>query len=167
MSKRGWAHGEFMKYLDELSRAAGVPDSRRGTPNTTILEDLTGVRPTQIGRWRAGSHQPTTDSLRMIANGLAPRAGRDPAQVLVTLEVKAGRRSEAEARAATGEPTPEAVESVEAIIRRARALATSPHLTDEERAPYVAMVEMYERDLQRMKDDLDDLMKRYEQRRRA
>lgn len=85
-----------MEYLDDLARAAGVPDSNRGTPNTTVFDELTQVSATQVGRWRSGSHQPTTESLRMVAHGLAPRAGLDPAQVLATLEIKAGRRNESE-----------------------------------------------------------------------
>jgi hypothetical protein len=99
MGKRPWNHADFIKTLDELSRAAGIPDSNRGTPNTTVFEEYTDVSPTQVGRWRSGTHQPTTDSLRMVAYALAPRAGLDPAKTLATLEIKAGRRSEAEARA--------------------------------------------------------------------
>lgn len=104
MGKQEWPHAEFVRYLDRLSRAAGIPDSRRGTPNTSIFFEITGVSATQQGRWRSGTHQPTTDSLRMIANGLGPRAGRDSARVLVDLEVRAGRRSEEEARVSRARP---------------------------------------------------------------
>lgn len=119
MSKKPWPHEEFIATLDELSRAAGIPDSHKGTPNTTVFYDWTGVSPTQSGRWRSGDHQPTTESLRMVAYGLAPRAGLDPAKVLATLEIKAGRRRESELVAVTAEPeaAPEAPHGFDDKIR--------------------------------------------------
>lgn len=56
--------------------------------------------------------------------------------------------------------------ALEAKIKRARAMARSPHLNDDERAQYAALLHGYERAYERM---LDDLIERYEgdERRRA
>lgn len=56
--------------------------------------------------------------------------------------------------------------ALEAKVKRARAMARSPHLNDDERAQYAALLRGYERAYERM---LDDLIERYEgdERRRA
>jgi len=126
-----WPYKEFGEYLNELMVAAGIPMAKQG-PNTVVFEELTGVDPGRVSRWRQGLNQPTVESLRQIAEGLAPRLRRDPLEVLRALEVKAGRRSEAEAGTVVSPPA--ATESdLDRMIRLIEVALEKPKLTAEER----------------------------------
>jgi transcriptional regulator with XRE-family HTH domain len=127
-----WPYVEFNKLLNELMVEAGIPLSSQGTPNTVVFEEMTGVDPGRVSRWRQGKNQPTVESLRQIAEGLAPHIGASSASLLIRLEVKAGRRSESEALASgqQEQSTPPLPRDLEGFIERARLLAaqsgTSP-----------------------------------------
>jgi len=104
-----WPHEAFSAYLNDLMLAAGIPTTRHGTPNTVVLQDLTGIDPTQVSRWRKGRSQPTRKSLRQLADGLSDLVDEDPVALAVTLEVHAGLTGEDEARH-RGVPEPITVE---------------------------------------------------------
>lgn len=146
-----WPFQEFSQFLNGLMVQAGIPLTGEGSPNTVVFEELTGVSPGQISRYRKGKNQPTVESLRKIAAGLAPRLDVDPAALLISLEVRAGRRSEAEVRAgaqarAVGEGAP--LRDPEGYIRRARELASHEGTDEERRESIMAEVRKAEASLE-------------------
>lgn len=94
--RRSWPYVEFNRFLDERMKRAGIPLTAKGTPNTVVFGEMTGINPGRVHYWRTGDNQPTVESLRQVAEGLAPHTGDDPVELLHELEVAAGRRSEAE-----------------------------------------------------------------------
>lgn len=151
--RRRWPYRQFNKYLDDLMIRAGIPLTSKGTPNTVRFEEMTGVSPSRVYYWRDGYNQPTLDSLRAIANGVAPHTGDDPRTLLYELEIAAGKRSPEE------RPPPEAPASLEGKVRRARAILNTETLTEQQRITYQALLDAYDRAYEEM---LDQFFKRLE-----
>lgn len=155
-----WPYREFNKVLDQKMIEAGISitakgrPSSLGRPNTMEFEEITGIGSDRISRWRSGYQQPTIDSLRAVARGLAPRSGADPAELQYELEVAAGRRSGDERP-----KPPETPASLEGKIRRARRILKSESLTPEQRARYQSMLAGYDRAYEGM---LDHLLEEFE-----
>jgi hypothetical protein len=152
-----WPYQEFDKYLNDLMVAAGIPLSKQGTPNTVVFEEWTGIDPARVSRWRKGLNQPTTDSLRQVAEGLADRIGMDPTRLLITLEVKAGRRSEAEANVSgvsdVAMPLPEP--DIELIIERIeKRLSQDPPAAERRKLERRLVQARRVRDAKRLADEL-------------
>lgn len=161
-----WPYQSFSKYLDGLMMSAGVPLSLHGTPNTSVFEEITGIDSGRVSRWRQGKHQPTTESLRQIAETLGPRVGVDAAELLILLEVKAGRRSEAEGQA-VGVSASQAAPAVDDIDRRIRIIKIAldrPGISVEEREELEIEL-MRARTMKRMNEDginsIDKTLRRY------
>lgn len=146
--RRRWPYQEFNELLDRKSIEAGIPLTAKGRPNSTVFEEITGVTPGRRHYWREGYNQPTTDSLRQVAEGLAPHTGDDPIELEHQLSVAAGRRS---LRRTKPSDTPA---SLEGKIRRAKRILESESLTDEERDRYTALLAGYNRAYEGMLDYL-------------
>lgn len=160
-----WPYEDFNEYLNRMMVAAGIPLSSKGTPNTMVFEEITGVDSARVSRWRQGQNQPTVESLRQIVDGLAPRIGMEPAELLIELEVKAGRRSQAEARATVSRA--EAQPSVDSLERRIRVIQVAlerPNIKPEERQELEIEL-MRAQAMKRMNDDainsMDEVLRKY------
>ncbi|MFG3338671.1 helix-turn-helix domain-containing protein [Glycomyces sp. NPDC048151] len=67
-----WPYKEFTVYLDDVLRAAGIPDSKRtGRPNIAEFAERTGIDAARPGKWASGKLRPTADALRKIADAFA------------------------------------------------------------------------------------------------
>jgi transcriptional regulator with XRE-family HTH domain len=67
-----WPFREFTAYLDDVLRAAGIPDSKRtGRPNIAEFAERTGIDASRPGKWASGKLRPTADALRRIADAFA------------------------------------------------------------------------------------------------
>lgn len=160
-----WPYEGFNEYLNNLMVAAGIPLSAKGTPNTMVFEEITGVDSARVSRWRQGQNQPTVESLRQVADSLAPLVGMDRSSLLAELEVKAGRRSQAEAQASVpqsaGAP---AVDNIERRIRLIQIALDRPKIKPEERRELeIELVRAQA--MKRMNDDaissMDEVLRKY------
>lgn len=146
-----WPAKEFNSYLNRLMVEAGIPLSTQGVPNSVIFFEMTGIDPGQTSRWRNGKAQPTVESLRKVAAGLAPRLGLSASALLVSLEMKAGRRSEDEAREVRGSREGGTQELVD-YIRRAHDMAAHPDLPSDRREEILAEIRRAEAKLEAARD---------------
>lgn len=144
--QKRWPYEEFNRLLDQKMVQAGIPLTSKGTPNTVAFEEMTGVSPGRLHYWRSGYNQPTLDSLRQVAEGLAPHTGDDPEVLLQQLEVAAGKRS---AQAPSETPA-----SLEGKIERVDEILKSKSLTRVQRAKYRSMRASYDRAYGGMMDQL-------------
>lgn len=144
--RRRWPYQAFNELLDQKAIEAGIPLTAKGRPNSTAFEEMTGVTPGRRHYWREGYNQPTTDSLRQVAEGLAPHTGDDPIELEHQLSVAAGRRS---LKRTEPSDTPA---SLEGKIQRAKRILESESLTDEERDRYTALLAGYNRAYEGMLD---------------
>jgi hypothetical protein len=154
MRKQGdgsWPAKEFNAYLNSLMVDAGIPLSSQGVPNSVVFFEITGIDPGATSRWRSGKSQPTVQSLRKVAAGLAPLLGMSASALLVSLEVKAGRRSEDEAREVRGSRERETQQLVD-YIRRAHDMAAHPDLPSDRRAEILGEIERAEVKLKAARD---------------
>lgn len=133
--QKRWPYKEFSRLLDDLMIQAGIPRTSKGTPNTVAFEEMTGVNPGRVSYWRTGYNQPTIESLRAIAEGLAPHVGADPAALQHRLEVAAGRREDRPAESTTDLP-----EDLDGFIERAERLAAHPGTPAERRRELEARI---------------------------
>jgi len=132
---------------------AGIPLTSKGRPNTMVFEDITGIGSDRVSRWRSGYQQPTIDSLRDVANALAPRTGDDPAHLQWELEIAAGRRSRVEQR----EPSSasRAGPDLDLIIRRIKLRLDQKPPTPERQELELKLVRARRaRDAKRLADEL-------------
>jgi transcriptional regulator with XRE-family HTH domain len=133
-----WPYKDFNAYLNQLMVDAGIPLSdKSGMPNTMRFEEITGIDPARVSRWRSGKTQPTTQSLRQIAENLAPLIDLDASTLLAILEIKAGRRSEAEALVSGVDGSDPALQG---FIRRALLMVADPALPEERRREIQASI---------------------------
>src|SRR5688500_305694 len=79
-----WPAKECNTYVNALMVDAGIPLSSQGVANSVVFFDMTGTDPGQTSRWRNGKAQPTVESLRKVAAGLAPRLGLSASALLVS-----------------------------------------------------------------------------------
>lgn len=142
-----WPAEEFNAYLNGLMVDAGIPLSSKGVPNSVVFFELTDIDPGQTSRWRSGKAQPTVESLRKVASGLAPRLGMSASALLVSLEVKAGRRSEDEASKVRGSREGETQQLLD-YIRRAHDMAAHPDLPSDRREEILKEIQQAEVKLQ-------------------
>lgn len=155
--RKRWPYETFSERLDELMVQAGIPLTSKGTPNTVAFEEMTGVSPGRVSYWRTGYNQPTIESLRAIAEGLAPHVGVDPLALQHELEVAAGRRS--------GRPAEqfELPDDLDGFLERARRLAAHPGTSEERRRELkasIAEAEFRQRAARDMEREGEDLLRR-------
>lgn len=146
-----WPAEEFNAYLNGLMVDAGIPLSSKGVPNSVVFFELTDIDPGQTSRWRSGKAQPTVESLRKVAHGLAPHLGMSASALLISLEVKAGRRSEDEANKVRGSREGDTKQLLD-YIRRAHDMAAHPDLPSDRREEILKEIQQAEVKLQAARD---------------
>lgn len=152
MSKQGeWPVKDFNEYLNRLMTLAGIPLTDQGVPNSSVFWEISDISPGQTSRWRNGKAQPTSDSLRKVAAALAPKLGMNPNSLLVSLEVKAGRRSQEEANEIR-EALKQEARDLAGYIRRARDMVAHPDLPEERRKEILEEVTRAEIKLEAARD---------------